>query len=247
MNITAEHIERIVREVLANLPAAKATSLLVPPSSTASVKTGTPAISAADVPQANAIAIDGKIITLAQLEKRIQPASQILLHRGALVTPAARDWLRERNVAIAFHPAKSSAVTPPKWQLACATAETDFDPAQLLRNANKDNVATDRLASTGLSSVIDELADRVAKGGMLGLLFTTKLAAGNCLANRVRGVRAASAHCQVGVKQAIAEIGLNLLVIDPRGKSSFQLGKMLQAFYGTAARECPADFAKKLQ
>ncbi len=235
MSVSAEQIERIVREVLASLPAPGGSSSIVPA-----------AAAKAEKPTGQ-LSLSGKLITLAQLDKRLDGVQQVVVRRGAIVTPAAKDLLQERKIAVAFEAAKTNATSKAKWQLVCATAETKFDPAELLRTANKQGVSTERLANTGLVGVVDELADRIAKGGLLGLLFTTKTAAAGCIANRHRGVRAASANCHVGVRDAIAEIGVNLLLIDTRGKSTFQLGRMIQTFHSTADRNCPVEFAAKLK
>ncbi len=232
MIASSEQLDEIVRAVLARLPSA----------------TDSGAVPTAAPPQTpGQLSLTGKLVTVAQLERRLDGVQQVKVRRGTIVTPAAHDLLRQRQIELCF---ESSATYKPSskvaWQLACGVAETSFDPAELLRTAGKNGIVVQRLANSGLSGVVDELADRVARSGNLGLLFTGKTTAGLCLANRHHGIRAATAACHVGVKDAIAEIGVNLLLIDPRGKSTFQLTRMTQTYYNTQDRTCPAEFTNKL-
>ncbi len=80
-------IERIVREVLAELMAGKTTEQ----NSTR-----------------GELVLSSKVVSVAVLTGRLDGVSRIIMPRGAVVTPAARDLLRERRIAVA------SAVSPDK-------------------------------------------------------------------------------------------------------------------------------------
>src|SRR5262249_13812773 len=136
---------------------------------------------------------------------------------------AARDALRKHNVAVA---SAVESKTAGNRSLLVGVAETSFDLAALAAALAGSGMALERLPQIGLTGVIDKMCDAVVKGGRLGMLFTGQPAAAVCLANRRHGVRAALGTCARNVADDRAAIGTNLLVVDPRGKSSFELGQM---------------------
>jgi len=74
-------------------------------------------------------------------------------------------------------------------------------------------------ASVRRDGAITEVADQTAQGIALGrlaggVLFVRQRAAALCLLNRYRDIRAAGANCLDELEQAIAEIGVNVLVVE---------------------------------
>ena len=88
--------------------------------------------------------------------------------------------------------------------------------------------------------VVAELTDTVVKDGRLGLLLSGKPDVACCLANRRPGVRAAVARDRDEVAQAVGNLGVNLLVVDPARRSLFQLGQMVKQFLQAGPAQCPA-------
>jgi len=80
----------------------------------------------------------------------------------------------------------------------------------------------------------------------LGVLLTRHAAAGLCLANRLRGVRAVTGVEAPAVAVATAAIGANLLVMNPLVGSFFQLKQMVTEFCRGGARPCPEVFRARL-
>jgi ribose 5-phosphate isomerase RpiB len=76
--------------------------------------------------------------------------------------------------------------------------------------------------------VVPELCDAVALGGQRGILLTAETAAGLCLANRRRGVRAALANDFATVEAALQSVATNVLVIDPVRVGNFRLQRMAE-------------------
>src|SRR5690349_18307242 len=79
-------IEEIVREVLRRLP--ERPNVKSPDKQLAT--------------RANEIVIDQRVVTLASLDGRLTGATQVVVPRGAVVTPAVRDILRQSGVALTF-------------------------------------------------------------------------------------------------------------------------------------------------
>ena len=95
-----------------------------------------------------------------------------------------------------------------------------FDPATFVEALLRDGLAIERLASTGLTSVVRELADHAARGGRATVLLTTNPEAAACLANRWPGVRAVAGRDVASVRRAIPEVAANLLARRSGGRSS---------------------------
>jgi hypothetical protein len=183
------------------------------------------------------------VISLSTLADRLSGVRRVVVGKKAVVTPAARDLLRQHNITISRSADASGAGKP---ALAVAVCDTASDPAALLRLVAPLAAGIERLAKTGLASVVSELTETVVKDGRLGLLLSGKPDVACCLANRRPGVRAAVARDRDEVAQAIGNLGLNLLVVDPARRSLFQLGQMVKQFLHAGAAQCPPALKEPL-
>jgi hypothetical protein len=159
------------------------------------------------------------------------------------LTPAARDLLRQHKVAISYRAMPAAEV---RHALVVGVAETKYDSSRLVEAIRPATGQLERLAQTGLLSVVDEMCAQVGKGGRLGLLLTSQPEAAVCLANRVRGVRAVAGADPAAVARAVVAVGANLLALDPVGESFFQLLRAVRQFVGGGARTCPPPLAERL-
>lgn len=182
------------------------------------------------------LVLTGKVVSLAEVEDRLHGVSRLVVPRGAVLTPAARDELRKHRVSIASAVTVASAAAP---RVVLAVAETDNHAAPLAARLAADGLSVERCSRSDLMGAIDQLCEIVTQGEMLGLLITRQSAAAICLANRKRGVRAALGGDVRHVADAIAEIGTNLLVVNPKGKSVFEMSEMARAFVRGGRPQCP--------
>ena len=223
------YIETIVREVLAEMSVRpRANSTDVP---ARAVSTGE-------------LRVTNKVISVQTLEGRLEGVARLIVPRGAVFTPAVRDELRKRNVAVA-----SAVVAQPediRRKLVLGIAETKFEPAVLIDICSTDAVTFERLPHMGLIRVVDEICQEVVRGGKLGVLLTGQTAAALCLANRLRGVRAALGGSVQAVNDAVKSVAANLLVIEPSGRSLFELQQMIRAWTCGGTRSCPAELRDRL-
>ena len=219
-------IEAIVREVTARLSAHQAP---LPDSS-----------------NSKQVVIRHRVVTLAEVEGQLNGATQVVVPKAAVVTPAVKDLLRHAGVALTY--ATEAGVNgASKHRLSIGVAETMYDPSPLVRAVYDRFAVVEQLARTGLVTVVDELTAEVARGGNLGLLFTGHLATAACLANRQRGVRAATAASTSEVVAAVDELGGNLLIVDPAQKSLSLLKQMVTAFASSGTRNCPPNLVSRLE
>lgn len=194
-------MERIVREVLAEI--------------------GKPERHAAAASGSKSeLVLSGKVVSLAAVEDRLEGVTRIVVPRGAVFTPAARDEIRKHKVAIA---SAVPATSVTGRQIALGVTETTYDATPLAAALETEGARIERLAPGSLIGVTDNLCQQVATGGRLGLLMTNQTAAALCLANRRRGVRAALGHSVRAAVDAVNAIAANLLVIDPTDKSVVEL------------------------
>jgi hypothetical protein len=169
--------------------------------------------------------------------------SRLVVAPKAVITPAAKDLLKERRIAISRTAATAPANRP---ALVIGVTDTAFDPAALLHMVSPAASSVERLAKTGVATVVAEVAEAVTKEGRLGLVFSGQPHVAACLANRRPGVRAAVARDREEVAQAVGSLSLNLLVVDPASRSLFQLGQMVKQFLDAGPRGCPADLKQQL-
>jgi hypothetical protein len=169
------------------------------------------------------LVLTSKVVSLAEVEGKLKDVSQLVVPRGAVFTPAARDELRRFAVAVA---SATDGKTSPKVRLVLAAAETSFEPTTLATALAGEGIAVERVAGGDLSNAVDTLARKVVVDKLLCLLITDMPAAAVCLANRQRGVRAALGHSLAAVSEAVNTIAANLLVIDPRSRSLHELRRI---------------------
>ena len=151
---------------------------------------------------------------MAEVAGRLEGVRRLVVPRGAVVTPAVRDELLCRQIALvyddsadcsAFRSQRGEALadengtvpfrTNDKGPTAAAsllvvTSGTDFDATALMAALDRDVLRVKSWSSDCLIAAVDRLAVEVAKPDTLGVLLTPSVAAGLCLANRLPGVRA---------------------------------------------------------
>ena len=251
-------IDRIVREVIAELDPGPQASAVAQKSEVAGAKrnvdpkacgSGTsqaqpPAAPMAATPMSDTLVLSCRVVTLSEMSGRLEKIRRLVAPPGAIVTPAVRDELRRRNVSLAFAPPPSDSVC--RVRLVLVTAGRRFDPTALIRQLGREPIDVEAHPSDCLIAATNLLAGRVVQPGTLGLLLAREMAAGVCLANRHHGVRAASATDPATVSAAIASIGANLLVIDPTAAAFHQLRQTIVEFCRGGARQCPEVFRKQL-
>ncbi|HTU24372.1 MAG TPA: RpiB/LacA/LacB family sugar-phosphate isomerase [Pirellulales bacterium] len=218
-------VDSIVREVLARL---------------ASQRPSEKSAAAAAPAQ---LVLEPAVISVATLADRLSGVQRVVVGRKAVVTPAARDLLKQHNITLSRSAQTAIAGKP---TLTVAVCDTAVDPAALLRSVAPLASNIERLAKTGMSTVVVELCDAVVKDGRRGLLLSGQPTVACCLANRRPGVRAAVAHDRDEVAAAAASLGMNLLVIDPARRSLFQLGQMVKQFLQAGAVHCPEHLKAQL-
>ena len=222
-------VERIVRAVLGELNAGAARSAKC--------------TEATQEESERTLVLTSKVVSLAEVEGKLKDVTRLVVPRGAVFTPAARDELRKFAVAVAS--ATGGAKTQ-QARVVLATAQTTFEPAHLATALAGEGIAVERIADKELTSAVDTLTRRVVVDKKWGLLLTDVPAAALCLANRQRGVRAVLAYSAAAAREAVTTIAANVLVIDPRGRSVFELRQLARELTRAGRPERPTVFGERL-
>jgi ribose 5-phosphate isomerase RpiB len=228
-----EQIDRIVGEVLARL------------GTSAPSRSSRPApIPAAGALSPGELLIDDKVVSAATLQNRLSGVQRVMVSARAVVTPSARDLLKENNVSL-VRTLKAAAAS--SVELLLAKLDSRFDSAGLIRTLQNRGVAVQQMATAEGVKSIETIAHEISQRGKLGVILTGSVATALCAANRHRGVRAAVASNRGELESAIREIGANVLVIDITRRSTLEVERMVSAFVATPQRECPAGLKSILE
>ncbi|HUY87539.1 MAG TPA: hypothetical protein VMV10_02275 [Pirellulales bacterium] len=234
MAVAAEEIEKLVREAIAS-GAKNAEQIVGDVLAKVQAKAGSP----------RELTIASRVVTLAEIEGKLEGIEQLVVPAKAVITPAARDLLRLKQIDIGYAlPAKAASRS--RLLLVVGAAETKYDATSLIQAVVREGTTVERMARTGLVQVVGEMCEEATKGGKLGLLLTSETAAASCLANRRAGVRAVVATSAAATPRAVRAVGANVLVIDPTGRGAFEVQRIVSQFVAGAPYICPAVYAKEL-
>lgn len=223
-------IDLIVREVLKRLAQIEAAPVETKAES---------GMRKAEETDSSVLIVAERVVTIEGLRGKLDQVRRVQVRPKAVVTPAVRDLLREKKIVLEVGAATTAKADRPVVRLAAGVADTTFNTAGVLRSLSNTGVNVEQLARTGMKTVVSELADQVRKNGSLALLFTEQTLAAVCLANRFPGVRAAAGGCVPSVEKAQKAIGVNLLVVNPRGKSASELENIVKTFCRNGSPACP--------
>ena len=179
--------------------------------------------------------VSDKVITLETI-KKYQQQTELVVTRQAIVTPAAKDELKKRNMRLIRQGElvanNKHAKTASNGKLLAANLGADYQAKTLAQLTAAYGANLEQHAIAALPQVVASHAASVSRDGTKAVWFTSQPAHAVCLANREAKVWAVQGSDEASVKAAMSSIPANVLVIDPQGKSQFTLRKMMDAFLG---------------
>jgi ribose 5-phosphate isomerase RpiB len=122
-----------------------------------------------------------------------------------------------------------------------------FDVPSLVKALADGGIAVEPQQSDCIIASTDQLAQRLAGGGTLGVLLTRHTAAGVCLANRHPGVRAIVGRDLESAAADAASVGANLLIVDPTRNGTYRTRQIIGQFYRQGPQQCPKVFENQLK
>jgi hypothetical protein len=167
----------------------------------------------------------------------LPPGTRVVqLGPATVVTPLARDLLKRRGITIRLGGAgESLAAARGEWAFSIATG-SELGMVSALRRALLADPRAWIEFEPSLDLVAKWLVDVKGRGAMF---ITSEAALAVWKSCRITGVRAASATEPSEVYRAIETLGINLLVIEPAGKSISWMKQLAGAFRFAGAPRAP--------
>jgi hypothetical protein len=184
-----------------------------------------------------------RVISAALLGERLNGARRVAIAPGAVITPAARDVLRQHEVDVRTSEGQQAVSATP---VAVGIVAAGVSPDVLRELLDRAAIASNFVEASTLSEMINKLGDYLVKQQSLGVLLTEQPAAALCMANRRAGIRAVQAEDVPSMRCAVAAVGANLLAVNPRGLSSASLLRVMQEFVAGGPYACPESLRSVL-
>ncbi len=248
-----ETIEALVREALAHTVADASRERLETMNHSAA---GHANPNQATTNSASTLTLSERLVTTATLTGRLRGMTACRAPVGAIVTPAARDLLRERRVKLEFAtPAEAPKKHVKKHRLILAIIGSTLDAgplaAALACPRRFLEVTTNSDLLTAVEAVIGAVrptsAPTASAPTASAIVLTSEAAAAVCLVNRAPGMRAAQAASARDVAAAIRSLGPNVLIVDPTGRSYWELLQITKTFAAAGASRCPERWNDRLK
>lgn len=167
------------------------------------------------------------LVTALLLQELHRAGAEIRLTKGALVTPAARDWLRDHAVPVVWEePGKIAGglavVMDP------SLPEMRAVRAMLDRRGGLAEIIEPAGGRSGVAAATRRLCGKIARREVLkGAVFCQDAAVPVCIANKHRDIRAAFGCDLPMVEEACRELGVNVLVIEYPRQTTYQMAQMI--------------------
>jgi ribose 5-phosphate isomerase RpiB len=202
----------------------------------------------AATPSSGDLTLTEKVISAESLANRLNGVQRVVVSARAVVTPAARDILKEKNVTLvrSLQAATAAKLVPLVVASSAGKKTAAIDAADLVAQLRQRGIAVEELPSVNAAQAAANIAAAVSGGKKLGVLLTDQPAAALCIANRQRGVRAATAANRGELNDLVQNLGVNLLVVDTVRRSKAEIQRIIEAFVAAPAQSCPADWKQWL-
>ncbi|AGA26138.1 hypothetical protein [Singulisphaera acidiphila] len=172
-----------------------------------------------------------RLLSLRQAEGFAANRHEVRIAPGTVVTPLARDFLKRQGISlkVVSRSEVERVRDPGEWGLAI---ESDSGLISAFRRSLLDDVRPWHEVE-GAAEAAAQWINAAPSRGLV--LLTDQASVAVWLACQVPGVRAAQAGDVDSVDRAIRWLGLNLLVVEPAGKSISLLKQMSLAFQRAGA------------
>jgi len=219
MNFTPEHVELIVQRVLEHLGTPGGRAPAAPGSASRPSDSAVP----------KGVQISEAVVTQALLAETINGAKQVQIGPKAILTPSARDFVRNHGIQVLREPSTPRGAASIRLQV-IATVSTPATAASV-EGFQARGIAVDfrllgipaEAASQAISALCRGEAAKV-------VVFTSHPELVACLANRNDRLRAAAVADAAGAERVQKTLNPNLLAIDPSTRGVHELKALLKPF-----------------
>ena len=196
--------------------------------------------SAADI----GIGITENVITAELLETRLNGSSQMVIGPRAILTPAARDYLKEHGIRWSRGqvPNEQSAASVCRWAAVVVQSTAAVISAVQQVDQESGNCCKQELVGSDADAA-SEAVSLLCRGDADGVVvFANSAAAIACRANRNLRIRAAVTNDVFTTKAVLRDMGANLFCVQPEGRSFIELRNLLRAVVSAGTPQPPADW-----
>jgi hypothetical protein len=178
----------------------------------------------------------GRLLALRHVELIAPGQHEVCISPGTVVTPLARELLKQRGIALrqAAAAERERALCNGEWGFAIEETAASGAVAALRRALCEEMWFELEATSAGAARWVAEAAHRGA------LLLTAEASVAVWQACQVAGIRAAAASDPDAVARAVRHLGVNLLVVEPLGKSISWIRRLGATFRSAGAPVRPA-------
>ena len=195
-------------------------------------------------PKPGQLQLNHRVVTTAQIDGRLDGIRQVVVPVRAVVTPAVRDTLRKKRIALVSQPQPDhSDAESSRYTLGVVDPTGEFVSAIATVRAELGDVR--QLDHDGLIQAVGGVVEQIETDRGAGLVLTRQPSVALCLANRRPGVRAAWAISVAAVRDAEQMIGANLLIVNPASHGIYELKGMIREF-ASGSHVCPESYRRLL-
>lgn len=153
---------------------------------------------------------------------------EIRLAKDALITPAARDWLKACKMPVTWEDGAKAGPRSLAVVMDASLAELLAVRSMLDRDGGLVEVIEPAGGRSGIAAATRRLCGKVFRREVAkGVVFAQDGCVPVCVANKHNGVRAALGTSIPAVEEACRQLGVNVLVIEYTGQSTFQVRQMI--------------------
>ena len=227
-------INAIVREVLHRLTAA---NQLVPPTPSVapqSVPVSPPLVAfppnttTAAAPTANTSYECGlKLIAMATLRGKLDNIKTLRVKPKTIVTPAVRDELRDRKIALVFDLASDNSTGSPIQKTILLAATCKSTGTRLREQLSAKGIAVQLQTDNCIKRLTKSVSDKVS-ATTRALIVSDQPFSAACMANRNANVQAAVIHDSSDAAAAKTDLNPNCIVLNSQNAKRLNLTSLLQ-------------------
>jgi hypothetical protein len=195
------------------------------------------------------LAWTGKVLTEVDFRRAWQGESTVEIARNTVVTPLARESLRDMGVSLTWRTEAVHKKAAQSWSIAiergnaaamavCKALSRDGRGPELLESPEK--LSPPRWYRS--------LAQALSEAQVRGLLvFCSDAAVCVCVAGKATGVRPAVAVSPAQVARALITLGSNFVALETAGRTFYELRQMVRTVIDSGKPQAPPELALVLK